>query len=295
MTASGGHGPAVSVIVPVYRDWARVPDLLRALAAQTLRNFEVVLVDNDPGSAGHPAGGDGLDICRIPCATPGSYAARNAGVAVARGRLLAFTDADCRPDPDWLAALAAAHAAAPGLILAGPIRLEVGPDPGPWEIFDAVRGMPQAVFVRHGYAVTANLALGAGVMERLGGFDPTRLSGGDAEFCRRAGRHGVGLRLIPEAVVAHPARPDRAAVATKARRIKGGQLAAGPPLRRALWTLRSLTPPLREMAAYLTGREAARWPWRWRLLACRVRLALWGVELAEMVRLLILRTPPERR
>lgn len=303
VSGAGTPDPGISVIVPVYRDWDRVPALLAALAAQRCRDFELVLVDNDPAppdpdlpdhGSGHESG-HGLTLRIIPCATPGSYAARNAGIAAARGGLLAFTDADCRPDPDWLEALATAHAADPGVILAGPIRLEPGPDPDAWEIFDTVRGMPQAVFVRHGYAATANLAVAAGVMAGLGGFDPARLSGGDAEFCRRAGGRGVGLRLIPGAVVGHPARTGRAAVVTKARRIKGGQLAAGPVRRRAFWTLRSLAPPMREMAGYLLGQEARRWPWAWRLTACRVRLALWGVELAELVRLMILRHPPERR
>ena len=181
------------------------------------------------------------------------------------------------------------------MILAGPIRLEPGPDPDPWEIFDTVRGMPQAVFVRHGSAATANLALGAAVMARFGGFDATRLSGGDAEFCRRAGARGVRLVLVPGAAVGHPARTSRAEVVIKARRIKGGQIAAGPRLRRVFWTLRSLTPPLREMVGYLFGAEAQHLQRAWRLVACRVRLQLWGVELAEVVRLVILRQPPERR
>lgn len=290
-------GPAISVIVPVFRGWDQVPGLLAALAVQDGPAFEVILVDNEPGAMqpARPEAYAGLDLRVVPCGVPGSYAARNAGIAAARGGLLAFTDADCEPEAGWLSALAQAHAAAPGLILAGPIRLEPGPDPDAWEIFDTVRGMPQAVFVRHGYAATANLAVGAAVMARLGGFDATRLSGGDAEFCRRAGRAGTGLRLVPGAVVRHPARSGRAAVITKARRIKGGQVARGPRLRRIAWTLRSLAPPVREMAAYLAGAEARRWPWRWRLVACGVRFRLWGVELAEVARLTILHREPERR
>jgi GT2 family glycosyltransferase len=289
-------GPAVSVIVPVWRDWDKVPALLSALAGQTLPAHEVILVDNEP-ALGPPVlpPPAGLPLRIVPCAAPGSYAARNAGIAAARGALLAFTDADCRPRPGWLAALGRAHAATPDHILAGQILMRTGPAPGWWEVFDAVRGMPQAAFVRRGYAATANLALSAPLMAKLGGFDPARLSGGDAAFCRRAGRLGTPLRLVPEAEVDHPARPDRATVEAKARRIKGGQVAAGPPLRRLAWTLRSLMPPLREIAGYLAAPQTPAAPATWRLIACAIRFRLWGVELAEVWRLLVLRRPPERR
>lgn len=44
---------------------------------------------------------DGRVVC-VREARPGSYAARNAGLHVARGDVYAFTDADCIPTPDWL-------------------------------------------------------------------------------------------------------------------------------------------------------------------------------------------------
>jgi len=53
---------------------------------------------------------------------------------------------------------------------------------------------------------------------------------------------GCPLRLVPEAGVAHPARADWAALASKARRIKGGQIAAGPLPRRIARGLRTLSP-----------------------------------------------------
>ncbi|MBP1805949.1 glycosyltransferase family 2 protein [Rubellimicrobium aerolatum] len=282
--------PAFSVIVPVFRDWDRVPVLLAALAGQTFDDFELILVDNGPEP---PAPPDLPPALRsrtrvLHCPRPGSYAARNAGAAEARGQVLAFTDADCRPAPGWLAAFAAAGGSG---LLAGPVRVEPGPCPNRWEIYDALRGIPQEGYVRRGYATTANLCVPREVLRRLDGFDPARLSGGDAEFCRRAGAQGVPLALVPEAVVAHPARARRQEVETKARRIKGGQVAAGPRRRRLAWTIRSLTPPVREVARFLGSR---RHPWRWRLVASGVRLSLWRVELAEVARLLT-GGAPERR
>lgn len=285
---SDAEAPLFSVIVPVYRHWELVPGLLEALAGQSFRDFEVLLVDNAPGEP-RPT----LDLPEavrvLPCAEPGSYAARNVGVAAARGRVLAFTDADCRPDPGWLAAFAAA--AGPEKLLAGPVRMTVqGEVPNRWEAYDLIRGIPQARYVRLGYAATANLAVPRAVFARLGGFDAGRMSGGDAAFCRRVGAAGVPIRLVEGAVVAHPARADWEELARKARRVKGGQIRGGSAAFRLSWLLRSLTPPLRAHRRF----RAAPWPRAQRRDAIAVLYRLWGVELAEIARLLLGR-PPERR
>lgn len=276
--------PALSVIVPVYRQWALLPGLLAALGAQEgAPEFEIIVVDNEPAAgAPPPKVPPGLALRRLACETPGSYAARNAGALAARGAVLVFTDADCLPCPGWLAALAAGAAAHPGGLLAGPVEVVGGTPPNPCEIYDMIRGIPQARYVARGYAATANLAVPRAVFAATAGFDARRFSGGDAEFCRRAGAAGHPLRLIPEAVTRHPARADWAELEAKARRIKGGQVRAGPPLRRIAWTLRTLAPPLRDIRAY----RRAEAPADWRRTAVRLRLRLWRVELAEMLRLL---------
>ncbi len=282
--------PRFSVVVPVWRQWGELERLLGDLAGQSAPGgFEVLVVDNEPPSAPPLALPPGARL--VPCPAPGSYAARNAGAALARGGWLVFTDADCRPRPGWLAALARAAEAHPGALVAGPVEVEsAGARPNPCEAYDMVRGIPQARYVARGYAATANLAVPRAAFDAVGGFDPARFSGGDAAFCRRAGALGHALRLAPDAVVAHPARADWAALRAKARRIKGGQIRAGPLPLRAAWLLRTLSPPLRDAAAYL----AAPHPRRRRLLAVAVRLRLWGVELAETARLLA-GGPPERR
>lgn len=286
--------PRISVIVPVYRHWELVPDLVAALGAQTLAAaaFETILVDNAPDEP-RPALDPLPGVRVIPCAAPGSYAARNAGIAAARGGLLAFTDADCRPEPGWLAALdAAARApATAGRLLAGPVRLTgAGAPPNPYEVYDLIRGIPQERYVRHGYAATANLAVPAEVFAAVGGFDARRRSGGDAAFCRRALMAGRRLAFVPGAVVAHPVRGDWEALAVKARRVKGGQITGGGLGWRLMWLVRTLTPPLRATRRLL----AAPRPWAERRAALGVLYRLWGVELAETARLLA-GGAPERR
>lgn len=272
--------PDISVIVPVHRHWEIVEVLLEALGGQTLAQdrFEVLIVNNDAPAPPPPVALP-KNARILPCETPGSYAARNAGAAQARGKWLVFTDADCRPVPGWLDALTGAM---PQGLRAGPVEMELPPEPNAHAIYDLVRGIPQARYVSHGYATTANLAVPREIFEGLGGFDAARRSGGDAEFCRRAGTRGYELCLVPGAVVAHPCRTNWEELALKARRVKGGQVRAGSVRRRIFWTLRSLAPPLRDTVYYLVSSH----PLRFRLIAATVRFRLWGVELAEVARLL---------
>ena len=283
--------PLFSVIVPVFRHWQHVPGLLARLAAQAPvpGGVEILIVDNGPASE-RPALALPAAARLLACPEPGAYAARNLGAASAHGRLLAFTDADCRPDPGWLAAMAEAAGRLPGRLLAGPVRLVAGEPPNSCEIYDRIRGIPQERYVRLGYATTANLVVPRPVFDAVAGFDARRFSGGDADFCRRAGRAGHGIALVPTAVVEHPARADWEALATKARRVKGGQITGGPRRLRLQWFLRTLTPPLRATARFARAPR----PWRERLTAIRVLYRLWLVELAETARLLV-GGSPERR
>ncbi len=283
-----------SVIVPVYRHWDSVPMLLRRMREQTLAQdrFEVILVDNDPAVPTPPLALD-ANARIVKCGTPGSYAARNRGAEDADGRWLVFTDADCLPQPGWLEALdRAIFQDVDRSLLAGPVDM-VGrsASPSAAEIYDIVKGIPQERYVDRGYAATANLAVSRSLFDLVGGFDGGRLSGGDADFCRRVGSAGYGIALVDDARVDHPARTDWREVVTKERRVKGGQLMAGPPRRRLLWLLRTLLPPV-DIAVSFLGRR--RHPLRHRLVACGVLAAVWWVGIVEAVRLLA-GGAPERR
>lgn len=279
--------PQCTVIIPVYEHWHLIPALLQCLQRQTLRqeSFEVLLVDN--GSTHFAPPSELPTNTRIlHCATPGSYAARNQALQEARGEWLVFTDADCLPVAGWLDALMrkSESLAGPNTVLAGAIEMRAsGPEPNIYEMYDLVKGIPQAWYVSRGYAVTANLAVSAAFARRLDGFEAKRFSGGDTDFVRRAISSGASLHYVPEAVVEHPARDSWDAIATKARRIKGGQLTAGTPGQRALWLIRSFTPPLLAWYRFLVS---SRQPWRYRLMASILQARLWGVEALEAVRLL---------
>jgi lipopolysaccharide/colanic/teichoic acid biosynthesis glycosyltransferase/GT2 family glycosyltransferase len=96
----------ISVIVPAYNAAEVLPACLDALRSQTLPPdaYEIIVVD-DGSTDGSLALAAGQDVRAIQITHGGPAAARNAGVQAARGHLLAFTDSDCVPTPDWLAQL----------------------------------------------------------------------------------------------------------------------------------------------------------------------------------------------
>jgi GT2 family glycosyltransferase len=225
--AGPGGLPRVSVVVPVLDGLADLRRCVDALLGQDYPadRFEVVVADN--GSAIPPGpqlpADPRLTVVREP--VPGSYRARNAGLAVATGELVAFTDADCRPRPDWLRRAVAVLLAEPVADLVGgavELVFEAGRPRSAAEWHEQLHGFPQQEYLARGFAVTANLVTRREVLDRVGPFDPTLASGGDAEWCRRVRDSGGVLRYAPAAVVRHPARATRAELLAKARRTTAG-------------------------------------------------------------------------
>lgn len=101
----------VSVVVPVYNRPEILAECLAALAEQkTSRSWEVIVVDD--GSSDDLSGIEASFRSRLPLTwvtlakNGGPARARNTGIGKARGDIVLFTDADCRPEPDWLEEMA---------------------------------------------------------------------------------------------------------------------------------------------------------------------------------------------
>src|SRR5689334_23846816 len=91
----------VSVIVPAYNAADTLPECLLSLGRQMRAPHEIIVVDD--GSTDETAA-IARDFGAWVVATQrrsGPAAARNLGVANARGNIVAFTDADCAPSPGW--------------------------------------------------------------------------------------------------------------------------------------------------------------------------------------------------
>lgn len=93
--STNGSTPAVSVVLPTYnRAWC-LREALDSVAGQGFRDFELIVVDDgstDETACLLGAYGDALRVLRQP--RRGVSAARNAGIAAARGKLIAFLDSD---------------------------------------------------------------------------------------------------------------------------------------------------------------------------------------------------------
>lgn len=205
--------PAVSVVVPTYARPDRLRACLAALAAldTPAGGFETIVVDDGSPVPAEAIAGPfraSLDLRVLRQANAGPAAARNAGAAVARGALLAFTDDDCAPDPAWATVLVAATARHPGALLGGRTVNALSGNSYA-EASGLLLDFLGAYFApetgRVPLVPSNNLAVPAEAFRALGGFDAgfALAAGEDRDLCARWHEVGYPVALVPGAVVRH--------------------------------------------------------------------------------------------
>lgn len=222
--------PFVSIIVPVFNDADRLKLCLAALAEQTYgrSHYEVIVVDN---------GSSDLDAVKSLIAsydnvilaqesTPGSYAARNRGISLAKGEAIAFTDADCIPASDWIEKGIQHLLGTPNCgLVAGEIRIFFK-DPERLtsvELFEKVTAFAQKQYIQeHRYGATANLFTLKRIVDRVGMFNPNLKSSGDKEWGQRVAASNYRQVYAADACVLHPARYSFKQLYSRTLRIIGG-------------------------------------------------------------------------
>lgn len=220
--------PFVTVIVPTFHDWARLEGCLKALAIQTYphHQFEVLVVNNDPDDAVPPLFSAMPSNVRVLCQDrPGSYAARNLGVIQSRGEIVAFTDSDCVPMPDWIER-AVARLTNGADRVAGRVELFFRSEMLTWaEVYEKAFAFNQKISAQYGCSVTANMVTWKKYFDTVGLFNESLLSGGDNEWGRRAFKLGVGVVYAEDVCVKHPARHSIKDLLKKRKRQAGGNVA----------------------------------------------------------------------
>ena len=207
----------VSLIVSTRNRGDRLDDFFASIARlqSPAEGWELILVDNGStdGTADairRFAAAAPFPVRCVHAATPGLSHARNAGLQQAAGRIVAFTDDDCYPRPDYLRAVVAVFAQHQAGVIGGRVVLH-DPADAPVGVKDvpAAVEIPPAPFVRAGVMHGANMAVRREVLEKIGGFDPrlgagTRcMAGEDTDFIARAVWAGWTARYDPCPTVAH--------------------------------------------------------------------------------------------
>jgi GT2 family glycosyltransferase len=202
--------PCASVVIPTYRRPDELERCLHALAGQMLGGrYEVIVADDAAGDATRDQVSRLVErfaansACLRYVAVRGSHgpaAARNAGWRAARSEIIAFTDDDCLPDADWLAAgIRAIEAGADAVT--GRTIVPLGSEP-PTDFERETARLGEAEFL------TANCFCLRSALEAVGGFDErfTTAWREDSDLHFTLLREGYRLVDEPEAVVVHPVR-----------------------------------------------------------------------------------------
>lgn len=281
--------PRISVIVPHYNDPEGLDACLAALERQTRRADEIVVADNNSPQGEAEIARVLAGRARLVVVTEkGAGPARNGGVVASSGDVLAFTDSDCVPEPQWLEQGLAALEAAD--FVGGGMNVLVGDaaDMTPEEAFERVFAFENEIYVTgKGFTVTANLICPRRVFDEVGGFRVGVPE--DLDWCHRARTKGYRIGYAGAAVVGHPARRTWPELARKWRRLneEAFGLMRERPGGRARWLLRSLALPLSAVVhtpKVLASPALSRPQDRLKALAILYRLRFWrGVHALQLL------------
>ena len=203
-----GPWPLISVIVCTHNGERTLPECLERLSSLIYPNFEVIVVD-DGSSDASPDIAKAHGVNLVQTEHRGLSFARNAGVARAKGEIIAFLDDDAYPDADWLRYVATSLLANAHAGMGGP-NIPPEDDGLIAECVAAAPGAPIHVLISDREAEHVpgcNMAFRKSALEEIGGFDERfRVAGDDVDVCWRLQEAGRTLGFSAGAVVMHRRR-----------------------------------------------------------------------------------------
>jgi glycosyltransferase involved in cell wall biosynthesis len=189
--------PRVSCIIPVFNGERYLAETLDSVFAQTHVPAEVIVADDgSTDRSAEIAQTYPRPVVTIHQPNAGHAAARNLGLSIATGELVAFVDADDLWHPEKLARQLALFAARPELgVVFTHLQNFWSPDADPASRpnEDAFRPVP-------GYTSVTMLARRE-LFTRVGLLDVTLQHGNDRDWFCRAAEHGVLLEMMPDVLV----------------------------------------------------------------------------------------------
>ena len=205
-----------SVIIPVYNRIDEVDDLLRSLCEQTMKDFEVIIVED--GSS-EPCGdvvaryADRLNVSYYFKENEGRSIARNHGIERSTGKYLIFFDSDCVIPPGYFETLDRHLSESPLDCFGGPDAAHHSFTPVQKAISFAMTSFLTTGGIRGGKVQlekfvprSFNMGYSREVYNRVGGF--REMFSEDIDMSTRIRRAGFSIGLIRDAAVYHKRRID---------------------------------------------------------------------------------------
>ncbi|MDB6140501.1 MAG: putative glycosyltransferase, partial [Verrucomicrobiaceae bacterium] len=202
-------GPRISVVVCTRNGSATLGECLEALGRQSYQDHEVIVID-DGSTDAVPAIAQRFPRVRYQRQDhAGLSVARNLGVRLATGEIIAYTDDDCMADEDWLRHLALGFDD-PQWVAAGGPNIPPRARNTTEALVSAAPGGPSHVLLDDEEAEHlpgCNLAIRKAALEAIGGFQAAFMTAGDdVDVCWRLREAGGRLRFLPGAMVWHHRR-----------------------------------------------------------------------------------------
>jgi len=222
-----------TIIVPVYNDPKGIQITIDSLLQLDYPNddYEILIVDNNSDDAtrevaAKKAKGDNHVQILLEDDIQSSYAARNTGIETAKGKFLAFIDADMTVDPDWLTDLDSVFSEQDADYIGCNVQIYL-PDGSNSSLigqYNAATGFPMEQNMKQrSFAGAGCLAVRKNIINDLGGFDSTLVSSGDREFGHRVAEARYDQYYADHIVLRHPARTSLQSLLAKAVRIGRGK------------------------------------------------------------------------
>lgn len=199
--------PRVSVVIASYNAARTLKTCLESLRRLDYPDFEVIIVDDGSTDESRQIAIGFPDFRYLKHErNQGLSAARNTGLFAASGEIVAFTDADCRVDEDWLYYLISDLLSADWAAVGGP-NLLPPEDSAVAAAVMASPGGPAHVMLTDRQAEHipgCNMAFYKWALIELGGFDPTFVKAGDdVDICWRLQQAGGRIGFSPGGFVWH--------------------------------------------------------------------------------------------
>lgn len=201
--------PDAAIIVPSFNRPEQLHRCLEALTAQDHPDFEVIIVDDGSANPLAPVCAPfGPKVRCIRQDNAGPAKARNRGVSETTASFIALTDDDCRPRPDWLGQLQAAHAGDDNRLIGGRVENGLPQDPyasASQSLCDFLYSHFNAQDGDMPFFTSNNIALSRAGFDRLGGFDDTfpLAAAEDRDFGLRWIEQGGKNIYAPNAIIDH--------------------------------------------------------------------------------------------